>query len=93
MRYLVPQKIKKENKPHRYTIYIECPECKKKIQYKNCHIQDRLVYTFWISCRNCKARFSLVSPIYKIGVRHYEKIDLLKRIYLKTRTTLSRRVA
>ena len=92
-KYASPLKIKKETKQNRYTVVIKCPSCKKKIQYKNYNIQDKLVYTFWTSCKNCQARLSIVSPVYKLGLKHYEKITFFKDIYLKTKDLLLNKIS
>ena len=89
-KYVVPLKIRKK-KGNRYSVLVECPFCKKKINYRNFSIQDRILYTFWISCRSCKMRFSVVSRIYKFGVNHYEKIDFLRRNYLLIRNAILKR--
>jgi len=89
-KYVVPLKIRKR-KGNRYSVLVECPFCKKKINYRNFSIQDRILYTFWISCRSCKMRFSVVSRIYKFGVNHYEKIDFLRRNYLLIRNAILKR--
>ncbi len=85
-KYIVPISIKKENKKARYELLVRCPFCKEKNTFKNCYIPDRIVYTIWTSCKNCNMRFSIVSPIYKFGVEHYDRIEALKRLYLKLRS-------
>jgi len=92
-KYIIPLKMQKEKMPNRYSILIKCPFCNKKINYKNYYIPDRFVYTSWTSCKNCRKRFSISSPIYKFGVKNYEKIEILKNIYLKIRNFKSKQIS
>ncbi|MBT4165919.1 radical SAM protein [archaeon] len=89
--YVVPTKFKKEKKHKRYSLLIKCPGCKKKMIYKNFFIEDKLVFTQWSSCKNCKRRFNIASPLYKIGVQNHKRINFLKNIYLSLRENISKR--
>jgi len=85
--YTVPIKMIKENKgfSDRYTLLVKCPFCKEKMQYKNFPIADKFVYTFWNSCKNCRMRIDIASPLYLLGVKHHDKVEGLRKIYLRLR--------
>lgn len=86
--FMVPIKTRKEEKENRYSFLVKCPFCKEKIFYRNFTLQDKIVYTVWTSCKNCKMRFGITSPVYKFGLEHYEKIDFLRRQYLTIRNNI-----
>jgi anaerobic magnesium-protoporphyrin IX monomethyl ester cyclase len=88
IKYVVPEKITKDNIDDRYNLLVKCPFCEKKTTYKNMHIHDRLVYSFWVACRHCTLRFHIVSTVYKLGLKHYQKIDFLRKCYLLIKNTL-----
>jgi radical SAM superfamily enzyme YgiQ (UPF0313 family) len=90
-KYIIPLKIKKEKINQRYSLLIQCPFCKKKMNYQNFFISDRLVFTQWTSCKNCQRRFNISSRIYKIGVKNYNRVEILKKVYLNLRDHLYKR--
>lgn len=90
--YVVPTKIRKEEKPKRYTLSIKCPFCKEKLTYKNFQIEDRLIHIRWTSCKSCRMNIHIVSLLYKLGIKNYKKVEFLKNIYqgLKKKQNLNK---
>lgn len=82
--YSIPSKIKKF-KRNVYDINVKCPFCKEIITYKNCYIENRLRYTFFVVCRKCPHRFFIFSPLKKIQVDNYTKIQVINKSYIRLR--------
>jgi radical SAM superfamily enzyme YgiQ (UPF0313 family) len=79
--FIKPISVKKKNK--KYEIEIKCPFCHENIQYKNYSLQNRLVYaTYGLSCRSCKMRFNVVSPLLYL-LKQMSITPLLERLYFK----------
>ena len=87
-KYILPIKIKKENRKNRYALLIRCPFCHEINNYKNCHIPNRFHYIYQAFCKACCMTFYIVSPLYKLGVKHYQELDFLRRGYLLMRDNL-----
>jgi len=87
-KFIVPDKMKKDNNPRCYKIIVTCPFCNKKIIYKNFRIIKKYWFFFGIGsatvCRNCNKRFFIVSRIEKFAYKNYVSVrkirDFLERL-------------
>ena len=86
-RYVIPSQVKKTGKKV-YTLEVKCPFCKDTIQYKNCHILNRIHYSLYINCRNCNKRYYIASFLRKFEMNHYQELEFLRRNYLLARDKL-----
>ncbi|MEK6936381.1 MAG: radical SAM protein, partial [Nanoarchaeota archaeon] len=85
-KYTIPLSIHEDRKnKNRYNILIKCPQCNKKILYRNCFINNRIHYFIGMCCKNCFNRISISSKLYKFGMLHYQGLDFLRRNYLLIR--------
>ncbi|MBU2633624.1 MAG: B12-binding domain-containing radical SAM protein [Nanoarchaeota archaeon] len=82
--YAVPLKIKK-TKRNIYELKVECPSCKKIIEYKNTFIDNRFRFTIIAYCRKCFFRFFIFSWLKRIQINNYEKLEIINRNYVKIR--------
>ena len=64
---------------------MKCPFCKTLREYKNCYIQNKLHYEFYVSCRNCYKRYYAVSFLRKFEMNHYQKLEFLRKRFLSMR--------
>jgi len=88
-KYIVPiKKIKRNSK--RYNLIVKCPFCNETINYNNASIRNSLHYVIWMSCKKCHMRFYVSSRIYRFEMKHYEKLDFLRRNYLRITDNLLR---
>ena len=90
-RYIIPLKIKKDNKnknKNRYNLLVKCPFCNEKRVYKNCPINNRFHYFLRVCCKDCMNCLPLASPLYKFGMLHYHKLDFLRIRYLFIRDNI-----
>ena len=79
-----PISIKKEGK-NIYSIEVKCPYCKKVNMYKNCFINNKLIFEFNLVCRSCPMRFDVMSPIQKIIYAKLSKTKDILLFYIKLR--------
>ena len=66
-----------------YTVTVDCPFCKETMVYKNCWIQKRFTYGFYMTCRDCHMRFFIVSLIQKLAYKNYSKVRSIRTFYKK----------
>lgn len=71
-----PISIKKQSKDV-YEFKVKCPFCKKIIVYKNCLIQNKSLYDFSLTCRECNLHFFVLSPIMRIIYKNYSAYSFL----------------
>ena len=69
-------------KGKRYCIDSICPYCKGLTSYNNIEIENRMHYTFGVTCRKCFMRYSIVSRVYKLEMDYYNELDFLRKRYL-----------
>jgi anaerobic magnesium-protoporphyrin IX monomethyl ester cyclase len=84
-KYIVPSKIKKDlNNPNRnrYDLLVKCPFCRETLRYRNFFLTGRFIYNDLTSCKKCHMRFHIASRLYKLALRHYQRLDFLRRKYL-----------
>jgi len=86
-KHVIPLNVKKDNKgkENRYNLLTQCPFCKKKINYKNCQIDNKLFYTVQLFCRNCSMDYYAVSRLYKLTADYYTELEFLRKKYLLIR--------
>ena len=65
-----------------------CPYCKGKFSYHNCQIDNPKDYGVSRYCRTCSSFFYIVSPVYKLHVKYYDKLELLREGYISIRDKL-----
>ncbi len=90
-KYVIPLKIKRDKKnksKDRYNLLIKCPFCNEIRDYKNFSINNRFHYFLGVYCKNCNTRLSVVSPLYKFGMIHYQRLDFFRRNYLFIRDNI-----
>ncbi|MBU1988079.1 MAG: hypothetical protein KKD94_01195, partial [Nanoarchaeota archaeon] len=88
-RHITPLSVKKDKGGKRYKVKVNCPFCKKNIEYGNYNLQKRLLYRRVIYCRECGMRFVVVSSLMKLsGSFPYLKSRSEKAIR-KIRSTMS----
>ncbi len=83
-RYVVPSSAKKDAQG-RYSFEVTCPYCNGKFTYPNCQIDNPRYYVVSRYCRTCSSFFYIVSPVYKLHVRYYDKLELLREGYISMR--------
>ncbi|MCK5043480.1 radical SAM protein [Candidatus Pacearchaeota archaeon] len=83
-KYIIPLSVKKI-KENNYEVKIKCPYCKKEILYKNFCIKNRLLYSYFIMCRECKMRYRMVSFLKKVENNYYPILSIFKKYYSKIR--------
>ncbi len=89
--YSIPSEVEKEkNKNKRYSTKVKCPFCNEIIEYRNCFLDMRIHYAYWVACKKCYMRFCMASPLYKFEMDHYNKLEFLRKIYFYLRDRLLR---
>ncbi len=86
-KYIVPSLAKKDAQG-RYSFEVICPYCKGKFSYHNCQIDNPRYYVVSRYCRTCSSFFYIVSPVYKLHVKYYDKLELLREGYISIRDKL-----
>ncbi len=89
VKYITPLKIKKDksNKNQdRYELLIKCPFCNEEIHYKNFFLTGNRFYNDLTSCKNCHMRFHIASPLYKFALKHYQRLDLFRKSFLRLKS-------
>ena len=91
-KYVVPYKISKMRNG-RYDLWVKCPFCKQKINYKNVFLKSKLFYSTYPACKNenCHSRFFICSRAYKLSNQYYTELDFLRKNYLNIRDNLLRK--
>ncbi|MBT4165915.1 B12-binding domain-containing radical SAM protein [archaeon] len=90
-KHIIPFKLKREKKSNKFSIHTKCPYCNKKIQYKNCIIENPFYYTIQLHCRECSMGYYAVSRPYKISTDYYDELDYLRKKYLFIRDNIRKK--
>lgn len=64
-----------------YEIKVQCPFCKEKIIYGNCHLPNNYNFSFTALCRKCSRRFYIASSLRKLALRNYRLSKPIKNLY------------
>lgn len=54
-----------QNRDGTYSISVECPHCKKMVEYKNYLLGSKYYFSVMMYCRKCSRRFFLASGLFK----------------------------
>jgi len=82
--YTIPLNIKKMG-DNKYEVDIKCPFCNKKINYKNCPIENKYYFCKLVACKNCYMRLHVTSRLYKFTMDYYNQLEFLRKNFLLIR--------
>lgn len=78
--YAIPIKTK-GIKRKIYDLTVKCPFCKEIVEYKNCFIENRFKYMFFVVCRKCSHRFFIMSTLKKLQMNNAVNFQKISKIY------------
>lgn len=89
-KFTVPKSIKKTGDKI-YAIKIDCPFCKKEVEYKNLLIENKFSFGCFITCRKCFMRIWIVSNFQKIAYRYYPITRSLRNFQRNIKDLINRK--
>jgi len=89
-RSIFPISIKKME-GNKYEVKIKCPYCKEIINYRNFYIKNKIFFGSFMTCRKCKMRFGISSPLKRLVYSLYHLVQPFTRSYVRIRNNFKKK--